>query len=461
MSHSLLVAIDLTLLRSLFVAAFCCIAAQCALPTLKRNTLIRRLGWLLLLPLIMPPLVIGYAYSNVALSFIRQPLLNNLLYSLLLAMRFFPIALLLLHLAPNPPLSASAMHNLKLAGRRRWVCFMTHGQGRLLLIAFAIIFVFMFSEFEITSRMGCQSWTVWLFDAQVGGMALTKTLTWLSLPASISLLLLAWVFAVMPKHGTSSQADILPITKWIQFRTTGLIIWWLASITLCIIIPWLWVLIPASQGMIKVLGEMSILSEIGYSLLFATISALATFIISLWASRLPRVARWMFCLPGLAGSLVVGLVLLAIFQTPIFHPLYDTPVPIILALLILALPIGLILRPILWQNNSATHAGQLTGLSTNAKHQQLAKHLNHHYHARGLWLLGCILFYMTYHDLPASALLAPSSMSPAIVRLYNLMHYGQYQTLSAMVVLTYGLPTIALAVLIFITSIKGRSLKTL
>ena len=460
MSHSLLVAIGLTLVRSLCVAAFCCMAAQLVLPTLKSHSMIRRCWWLLLLPVIMPPLVIGYAYSNVALSFIRQPVLNNLLYSLLLAMRFFPVALLLLHLAPPPPLSSSAMHTLKLARQKRWWCFITHGQGRLLLIAFAIIFVLVFGEFEITSRMGCQSWTVWLFDAQVGGMALSKTLTWLSLPASLSLLLLAWVFFVMPKHGTSQQICISPKTKHMTLRKTCLILWWLASMMVCIIIPWQWVLIPASKGMAGVIREMSILSEIGYSLLFATISALAAFILSLWAIRLPRVARWMLCLPGLAGSLVVGLVLLALFQTSLFRPFYDTPIPIMLALLILALPFGLILRPILWQRNSSTHAGQLTGLSTNTKHQQLTKHLNHHHHTRGLWLLGCILFYITYHDLPASALLAPSSMSPAIVRLYNLMHYGQYETLSAMVVLTYGLPAIGLAVLIFITSIKGRRLKT-
>ncbi|MBL4699689.1 MAG: hypothetical protein JKX85_00385 [Phycisphaeraceae bacterium] len=456
MSQTLLWAVCLSLLRSFTVASVCVLSANAALPILRCSTLMRRLAWGLLLPVIMPPLVMGYAYSNVALSLIREPLLNDLLYSLLLVMRFFPVALLILYLSPAPLLTPTALHNLKLAKLSRWQGYLTHGDGRLQLITFAVLFILSFTEFEITSRMGCTSWTIWLFDAQVGGTPLSQTLIWLSLPTSISLLILAAVFIALPRHRESQKPCTRPMRTIATTRWVLLIIWWLASLLLCIIIPWWWVLTPAIKALPAVLREMQILSEIGYSLLFATLGGLAALLITLISDYLPRWMRWLLCLPGLAGSLVVGLVILGIFQLPIFHSLYDTPIPIVLSLLIIALPAGLILGPILIQHSSSMHLGQLAGLSTATEHQKLAKHLRWQYQNRQRWMLLCILMFVTYYDLPASALLAPPGMSPAVVRLYNLMHYGQYETLSAMVLLTYALPAMGLAFLFLIASMHGR-----
>jgi ABC-type Fe3+ transport system permease subunit len=413
--------------------------------------------WLLLLPIIMPPLVVGYAYSNVALSLIRHPVLNDLLYSLLLVMRFFPAALLMLHLAPTPPLSPSAMHNLKLAGQRRWRCYLTHGQGRLLIVAFAVVFIFCFTEFEITSRMGCISWTIWLFDAQVGGAPLASTLTWLILPVTVSLLVLAAVFMTMPQHRESLKDIAIPMSERITLRAMLLIGWWLLCMAVCVIIPWWSVLSPALGALPAVIAQMQIITEIGYSLLFALLATGSVMLVTIISHRMPRWLRWLCCLPGLCGSLVVGLVLLAIFQTHTFNSLYDTPLPIVLALAIIALPAALILRPILSRHNSSTHITWLTSLSLKKQHQTLARHLRWQQHHRGQLLLVGILFYITYHELPASALLAPSGMSPAVVRLYNLMHYGQYETLSAMVLLTYGVPAVMVALLVL--AARGRKLR--
>ena len=456
MSQALLWAVCLSLLRSFTVASLCVLGANAALPMLRHSTIMRKLAWVLLLPVIMPPLVMGYAYSNVALSLIREPLLNDLLYSLLLVMRFFPVALLILYLAPAPLLTPTALHNLKLAKLSRWRCYLTHGDGRLQLITFAVLFILSFTEFEITSRMGCTSWTTWLFDAQVGGTPLSQTLLWLSLPASISLLILAAVFMTLPRHCESQKPCTRPMHTIATRQWVVLITWWLASLILCLIIPWCWVLTPAIKALPAVLREMQILSEIGYSLLFATLGALAVLLITLGSDFLPRWMRWLLCLPGLAGSLVVGLIILGLFQLPLFRGLYDTPIPIVLSLLVIALPAGLILGPILIQHNSSMHLGQLTKLSLATKHQKLAKHLCWQYQNRQRWMLLCILMFVTYYDLPASALLAPVGMSPAVVRLYNLMHYGQYETLSAMVLLTYALPAMGLACLFLIANMHGR-----
>lgn len=457
MSAALVWAATLSLLRSLAVATVCTVMAQWFLPTLRQHWLIRRTWWLLLLPITMPPLVIGYAYSNVALSLIRHPVLNDLLYSLMLVMRFFPAALLMLHLSPTPPLSPSAMHNLKLA-KLKWIkAWITHGPGRLQAIAFAIVFVLCFTEFEITSRIGCTSWTIWLFDAQVGGAPLTSTLTWLTIPATVSLLVLAVVFTALPRQREMHKDITQPTHGWIRTRARLLIVWWLICMIVCILVPWWSVLTPAIGALPSVIRQIQIIQEIGVSLLFALLASGLVMVVTIRSKALPRWLRWLCCLPGLCGSLVVGLVLLAIFQTPLMRSLYDTPMPIVLALAILALPAALILRPFLAPKNSSTHTAFLTSLSLNTQHHRLYKHLRWQQHHRSLILLLCIVFYITYLDLPASALLMPSGMSPAVVRLYNLMHYGKYETLSAMVLLTYMVPAVVLGLLIVLA--RGRRLR--
>lgn len=458
MSQALLWAVMLTLSRSIAIALLCVLGGAWCLPALRQVTQLKRAFWLLLLPLLMPPLVIGYAYSNVALSLIRHPVLNDLLYSLLLAMRFFPATLLLLYVAPPPPLSPSALHALKMMRRTTWKIYLTQGAGRLLLVAFALVFVLCFTEFEITSRMGCTSWTIWLFDAQVGGAPLSSTLKWLTIPGAMSLLVLAIVFLAMPRRSERQKLINQPLHQHIRLRLGLLTGWWLLSMTMCIVIPWLWVLSPAIDAMPAVIREMQFFKEIGYSALFAVLATTLVLVMLPVSTLLPRWVRWLCCLPGMVGSLMVGLVMLWVFQLPAFNALYDTPIPIVLSLAIIALPAGLILGPVFSQRGSARHMTWLTGLSLKKQHQTLARHLRWRQQHQGFLMLTMILLYITYHDLPASSLLSPPGMSPAVVRLYNLMHYGKYETLIAMVVLTYGLPSLGLMMLWLL--IRGRKVPT-
>jgi hypothetical protein len=55
-----------------------------------------------------------------------------------------------------------------------------------------------------------------------------------------------------------------------------------------------------------------------------------------------------------------------------------------------------------------------------------------------------LLLCWGYFDLTAGSLLAPSSMTPVFVRLYNLMHYGESTVLSAMVAVVMLVPVLLL-----------------
>jgi ABC-type Fe3+ transport system permease subunit len=63
--------------------------------------------------------------------------------------------------------------------------------------------------------------------------------------------------------------------------------------------------------------------------------------------------------------------------------------------------------------------------------------------ARRRFLVLFLLCCWGYFDLTASAVLAPPAMTPALVRLYNLMHYGRMAALSAMVCAVFCVPLLA------------------
>jgi ABC-type Fe3+ transport system permease subunit len=154
-------------------------------------------------------------------------------------------------------------------------------------------------------------------------------------------------------------------------------------------------------------------------------------------------------LPGLLGSLVVSLVTLYLFQQPVLGTLYDTPIPWLFALIVILLPRALLMHLILARNRvqSADHLARLLSNSFDPVQRQGGKAL--HWARQGqiqFWALALIAFW-AYLDATSAALLAPVGWVSAPVRLYNLMHYGQSNVLSAMVVATLVLPLVGITLL--------------
>jgi hypothetical protein len=151
----------------------------------------------------------------------------------------------------------------------------------------------------------------------------------------------------------------------------------------------------------------------------------------------PRAARWrlwwLLCLPGLLGSLVLGLALVALFQTPPLGVLYNTPLPWLLGLVLFLLPRGVLLQA--WDESRRPHSAAFLAdqLATSADTRQQA-------HGRRLqwrlvdeprFLAVALLVVWGYLDLTTAYLLAPSGLTSGIVRLYNFMHFGRTAALSA------------------------------
>ena len=457
-SSKLLMLVGITLLRSVAVAGAACMIGSLLGELLKtKRARVFIIGWLLI-PLLMPALVIGYAYADFSLSLIRRPLLNELFYALLLVMRLSPLAAIVLLLAPRP-VSAMGNHCGQLARqmpRKMRIKLYLQGQGRALLITWAACFIYCFTEFDIASRMGTRVWVVWVFDTQAGGKPIGQTVISVLLPILLQLLIAFGALAMLRQPTDHAQPTAhRPIRKAVAW------LWSVAAFVGVCVVPGVFVLTGALGAMGSLLQNGSIHKELWAGSFFSLTAGTIAVAIALLLRSRSKYVLLPFAAPGLAGSLVVGLVLLGAFGSSALRPFYDTPLPLLMALVLVVFPIVLLLAVLLhrhWQT-PANHLRKLLSHSDRKQHRQTARSIFIATRFGSLalvWLFACWLCYV---ELPASALLAPTGMTPAVVRLYNLMHYGRSDTLSAMVLLTYLLPlTLPIAMLVIGRLFRGAAI---
>jgi len=124
--------------------------------------------------------------------------------------------------------------------------------------------------------------------------------------------------------------------------------------------------------------------------------------------------------------------------------LYNSPVPLLIALTLLLLPFALLLRMLLqiFRRPPAVHAAELLRVSSCPRVRNRRRQVLWELQGKSRFLVVMLLFFWGYCDLTASAILAPPDFTTATVRLYNLMHYGQSAALSAMVCVVFALPAL-------------------
>jgi ABC-type Fe3+ transport system permease subunit len=164
-----------------------------------------------------------------------------------------------------------------------------------------------------------------------------------------------------------------------------------------------------------------------------------------WTPTVRRVATLgcvLLCMPGMLGSLTVSLGLLWLFQWPVLHAAYDTPLPAVLALVLFLLPRGLLLL-LLFEAVTpqySVHAARLLRAAPDRPRRAAAAELLWQMRSRRLFFVFGLLSVWGYLELTPVSILAPPGLTSAPVRLYNLMHYGRSMVLSAMVMLTMLAP---------------------
>lgn len=432
------------------------IARRLGVVLAERRLQVRRVAWVLLLsPYLMPVLITGYAYASFSLSLIHHPDLKAIFYAMLVCLKFTPIAALILHFTPSPispeaihcrrlQIEKNASHSAWSARLDEWRFLFRAGCARGPLAAFAIVFLCAFAEFEMASLMWVKTWTVAIFDGQAGGLALSESLRRMAGPLLCEAAAVAIAVLVLGRRRPA------PARQPVEGRTRNVFAWLylLLAFTFVLAIPAGMVLWGTIRGFHLLLEDFVLSREIIASLLFASGATLLASLVVFGLGAMARnrgsgsvFARTILgvavCL-GLLGPLVLSLVVLASTQLPGLISLRNTPIPLVFTLGLVLLPLAFVLKRVLELTGyrSSLHLSRLMQKSCSAR--DLIWRLST---SGKFWSL-MLLFVWAYWDLTASAILAPIGMTPATVRLYNLMHYGQVAALSAMTCATFAAPVL-------------------
>jgi hypothetical protein len=435
-----------------------------------------RLVWTLLLaPFLVPPLLVGYAYSRLALMLIHYPFWNDVTYGVLLLLKFLPAAVVIRVFAPPSAVSAEAIHLERLLRRqdepllrrvsrefRSWIA----GPGRIAIGAFVVVFLLAFQEFEIASLMGITtgdshspvSWTVALFDQHAGGLALSESLRHVVIPLLFELAVVLPAALVLPAWMSpglkSSREGAAPARG--RFASRLLVI---VTALLLAGVPALVVVRGAMRGVESLQTTLPVLREI----MIGSATALGAALLACgWAHLLRRERRtWQplragrglaigICsLPGLLGPLVLSLAILCLFQLPGFRVLSQSLVPLILSLVLFVLPRAVILFAVtgVSRRSPAAHSAWLLVRSADRHQRTSGARLIDALQTGAIFWSAVLVWYWCYWELTPASLLAPPAAMSFCVRLYNFMHYGQSNALSTMLVAAVAVPTVTVVIL--------------
>lgn len=366
-------------------------------------------------------------------------------YSALIWIRYAPLALLALWLIP-PPASAAALHCFRAGTASSWwprMLWRVRAMGAGLWVGFALVFLFAFQEFELATTWNIRSWTVALFDAQVGGLALRESLRLAILPLVIQVLVLGCLGCMLrpvPRrevaHDPSGGLEIVLAFAGVLFTCLP----WALLIPVGIVC----VCYPHGAEAISLVAPWR---EIGNSAGLALAAAVFTWPVAGWMER-QRGGRLLLLVPGLLGPLMCGLLVLAITQIPGCDGMRDSIFTPVLGLGLALLPYAVLLR---------------LGLRGTSDHASL--HIARSVRARWpLWkLVGwprlagfLLLFYFAYTDFTINSLLAPPQFVSAGVRLLNLLHYGYSPALLGMYLVATLVPLLAVGLTILTAHLYAR-----
>lgn len=449
---------------------------------------------LLLVPLFMPGLVVGYAYRNASLSLVHTWWLNEALYLAIVIGQITPVVVLALEWLPAATMSSAGaflLDQVRPQLLRQRVGAWLAGEWPRHATAFVIAALLCFQEVEIATLMQARGWAEWIFTKQAGGVELSEVWRFLVLPVAYGfglVLPVLWYWLgrretngerrerevppAVPQPSTFTPQRFYLLSAWLL-----VVAWPIASLA-----------IGAFRGRDAIYLRAPIWREIGDALIQAgTVTALFWGIFRLIdhfrmfppSTRGERGARgrrgqWFviaLILPGLLGSLALGLSVFEICQRIGMQPSYS-PVPLVAAMVLFLLPRGLAMRMMLLRNEGQSNLylarqmavePQSPGTRTSNEECGFEREtdsnsclqpstLNSQHSGRSIvwqlqgagrfWTLA-LLFWWSYLELTLPSLLRPAGMAPAPMRLYNFLHYGHIPGLAAMLVIVLGVPVLA------------------
>jgi hypothetical protein len=430
-----------------------------------------------------PNLIVGFGYRTLSINLLTHRWLNELLYVALICFEFVPAATWLILHSPPPSLSAEAWHVARLAGRKggrlgslRWrIQLWWRGAGELLVGPAALLFVLTFQESELAALMQVAGWPERLFTDHVKGLPPTETAKLVAWPVLIQL---PFVIPLMSRLGAAlsspalsvlAERSLLPRPSAGARQALDVLGWaWVAAGLAFVIGQPLWHLLDGiyRAGRTIVL-QPRWLREVWDAVLLAGTCVGVTWgaawaIGRLWArggSSASRLSSGIFVvtlIPGLVGTLTLGLLTAGFFQR--FAPqLAYTPVPLILAECLWLWPrVVLVRESITARTRIAAHqVHQLAEAgdgAQRAKSRALWWRISGRSLAGGVFLIG----WWGYLEVMLPMILSLPGFQPAPMMMYNHLHYAQVEALGVKLAMILTVPLAAGIVTWAVLRIRGR-----
>ena len=429
-----------TLIRSTLICILTLYAAKAIYFQLNSLKGIKKTFFLLLalMPITVPPLLPAYAYSAFSINFQTQPILNEILYCSIMIFRAIPISLLLFILIPSSLSQSSRFCNALLPEKTS--SHFTRNSREITIACLTTLFIF--HDYEIASLLRIHHWTVVLFNAHAGGlvMNLTGSLKMVILPALSSLSLVALSYYCI----RNCQAKKEIVSK----RKPAAIIITICSLVLIFIIPLLIVFSNSLNGLKDVFNNGWMQKEFINSLSLSIIATICCLAFSSVLIQAQKKYILISLIPGLLGSLILGLFFIYLFNLPLLNLTKQSILPLTLALVAYGIPLAIVISIAIKSSYSLKTPSISLLKETKRKSVQWIS-----FYQPAL-LITLPLFCYLWFDLTISSMLAPASVTTLFPRLYNLMHYSENQKLSATVLLTSFIPFIVYLLIFSVAKVK-------
>lgn len=449
-----------------------------------------------LAPLFVPELLLGFTWRLAAAGLTHSRLGTECLYSILQLARCISLSVAAHLVLYESAVSGESLHSWRLlkpsTEQRRtaslirwwstWIQLRLLGPWRSTVIGWCLSALLCFQEFETVALLQIDrfpiAWTVWLFDAHSARQPLSDSLAMIVRPVLIELLLLApCLILLLPQSRTGMRTFREPLNapdktlrpigvKKDDFRNPRYeaLVWLMLSSGLCLVSPIVLNAVPLATAAASLheqrwLMQQSI-RQILVSLSFSVAAAVVALKLSAWLRRTDRrLLTVMLLLPGLSGSLMIGLTLLAAFQLPLLVLLYDTWLPMLLGLVLSVLPrawlvVGLAAG---LSDQQSLYSARLLERSASGPVRRRARDLTWHL-LDSRWLLGgLVVSHWCFWNVTIASMLRPLRLEPVVTRLYNEMHYGRSEALMLISVMsTVAAPACAVMVAVIWRLLKVR-----
>ncbi len=424
-------------------------------------------------PFFIPELLIGFHYRLTAtqwtaeLGGVAGAMATELLYGVLQLGRASAVGLCVGMLLPRSSVTPESLYSWRLLkghvdfGQwwRGWLKLHLAGPWKSRIVCWSLMTLVSFQEFETAALMQIDrypiAWTVWLFDAHAARQPLGDSLRMVVGPVLLEMLILLPAVLLIGLHGTRGSAErtttMVDSERVAKSGTWTKVAKVLAGLFFGLFVVWPVVSFGTEsvQGILflgsnPTLGWQALRSVLASGLFaaMASVAALNVCELLMAGQKFSRVLTGILLIPGLGGSLLLSLSLLAMFQWPVLRMLYDTWLPMVLGQTLSVLPrafaMVLLLRQ--WRNEESIHSAELLLASPEPVVRRAGAGLLWRLRTFRVTLAALVLAHWCFWDITVISNLKPIDPEPVVSRLYNEMHFARTESLLGLATLSLFVP---------------------